>query len=216
MDGDESQSVIPTLIQEDPLSVGGSPAAPFEWSPAPWGPPAAAGAAAEPEGWSGERDGGFPGNAVLVGEWQVPCEPSLGGQRVLSAFPATTAVCEGEDACREGEVCVKPGLCRCKPGFFGADCSSRECLPRSQPLPSPFKAIWMLGGLPAFSPSCLCPLPSQAAPSSTGATTASGAARATPTGAATPRAATAPATPTTGEGCASSPASAAPTAAVTP
>uniref|UniRef100_A0A2K6UL04 Scavenger receptor class F member 1 n=1 Tax=Saimiri boliviensis boliviensis TaxID=39432 RepID=A0A2K6UL04_SAIBB len=35
-------------------------------------------------------------------------------------------ICEGPDACREDEVCVKPGLCRCKPGFFGAHCSSRE------------------------------------------------------------------------------------------
>ncbi|XP_041521380.1 scavenger receptor class F member 1 isoform X2 [Microtus oregoni] len=33
-------------------------------------------------------------------------------------------VCEGPDACRKDEVCVKPGLCRCKPGFFGAQCSS--------------------------------------------------------------------------------------------
>uniref|UniRef100_A0A8C5XFX0 Scavenger receptor class F member 1 n=1 Tax=Microcebus murinus TaxID=30608 RepID=A0A8C5XFX0_MICMU len=36
-----------------------------------------------------------------------------------------SAVCEGPDTCREDEVCVKPGLCRCKPGFFGAQCSSR-------------------------------------------------------------------------------------------
>ncbi|XP_070249556.1 scavenger receptor class F member 1 isoform X2 [Myotis yumanensis] len=37
----------------------------------------------------------------------------------------TIAICEGPDACREDEVCVKPGLCRCKPGFFGAQCNSR-------------------------------------------------------------------------------------------
>ncbi|XP_017688121.1 PREDICTED: scavenger receptor class F member 1 isoform X2 [Lepidothrix coronata] len=37
----------------------------------------------------------------------------------------TVALCEGKDACGEDEVCVKPGVCRCKPGFFGADCSSR-------------------------------------------------------------------------------------------
>lgn len=152
-----------------------------------------------------------PGGRWAAGRWGM--SP---GRRLPSAFPATTAVCEGEDACREGEVCLKPGLCRCKPGFFGADCSSRECHPRPQRLPCPFKASWMLGGLPGFSASCPCPFPSQAAPSSTGATTASGAARATPTGAATPSAATAPATPTTGEGSASSPASAAPTAAATP
>uniref|UniRef100_A0A8D0ETF0 Scavenger receptor class F member 1 n=1 Tax=Strix occidentalis caurina TaxID=311401 RepID=A0A8D0ETF0_STROC len=37
----------------------------------------------------------------------------------------TAALCEGEDACGVDEVCVKPGVCLCKPGFFGADCSSR-------------------------------------------------------------------------------------------
>ncbi|XP_025136677.2 scavenger receptor class F member 1 isoform X2 [Bubalus bubalis] len=37
----------------------------------------------------------------------------------------TIPICEGLDACREDEVCVKPGLCRCKPGFFGAQCNSR-------------------------------------------------------------------------------------------
>ncbi|XP_004404166.1 PREDICTED: scavenger receptor class F member 1 isoform 2 [Odobenus rosmarus divergens] len=37
----------------------------------------------------------------------------------------TVPICEGVDACQEDEVCVKPGLCRCKPGFFGAQCNSR-------------------------------------------------------------------------------------------
>ncbi|KAM6372843.1 scavenger receptor class F member 1 [Pluvialis apricaria] len=37
----------------------------------------------------------------------------------------TAALCEGEDACGADEVCVRPGVCLCKPGFFGADCSSR-------------------------------------------------------------------------------------------
>ncbi|XP_026717533.1 scavenger receptor class F member 1 [Athene cunicularia] len=37
----------------------------------------------------------------------------------------TAALCEREDACGVDEVCVKPGVCLCKPGFFGADCSSR-------------------------------------------------------------------------------------------
>ncbi|XP_049638206.1 scavenger receptor class F member 1 isoform X3 [Suncus etruscus] len=34
-------------------------------------------------------------------------------------------ICEGPDACQDKEVCVKPGLCRCRPGFFGARCDSR-------------------------------------------------------------------------------------------
>ncbi|NXA35218.1 SREC protein, partial [Eudromia elegans] len=37
----------------------------------------------------------------------------------------TEALCEGDESCGEDEVCVRPGLCLCKPGFFGADCSSR-------------------------------------------------------------------------------------------
>ncbi|XP_061461506.1 scavenger receptor class F member 1-like [Rhineura floridana] len=35
------------------------------------------------------------------------------------------ALCTGADACREGEVCIRPGVCRCRPGFFGADCIAR-------------------------------------------------------------------------------------------
>uniref|UniRef100_A0A8C7E8E0 Scavenger receptor class F member 1 n=1 Tax=Nothoprocta perdicaria TaxID=30464 RepID=A0A8C7E8E0_NOTPE len=37
----------------------------------------------------------------------------------------TEALCEGAESCGKDEVCVRPGLCLCKPGFFGADCSSR-------------------------------------------------------------------------------------------
>ncbi|XP_004707361.1 scavenger receptor class F member 1 [Echinops telfairi] len=37
----------------------------------------------------------------------------------------TIPICEGPDTCQAEEVCVKPGLCRCKAGFFGAQCSSR-------------------------------------------------------------------------------------------
>nr|XP_056720973.1 scavenger receptor class F member 1 [Euleptes europaea] len=37
----------------------------------------------------------------------------------------TVALCEGAAACQDEEVCVRPGLCRCKPGFFGANCNTR-------------------------------------------------------------------------------------------
>ncbi|XP_054857809.1 scavenger receptor class F member 1 [Eublepharis macularius] len=37
----------------------------------------------------------------------------------------TLALCEGAAACQEDEVCVRPGFCRCKPGFFGASCNTR-------------------------------------------------------------------------------------------
>ncbi|XP_063147147.1 LOW QUALITY PROTEIN: scavenger receptor class F member 1 [Candoia aspera] len=35
------------------------------------------------------------------------------------------ALCLGADACREEEVCIRPAVCRCRPGFFGANCSAR-------------------------------------------------------------------------------------------
>ncbi|MBN3308337.1 SREC protein, partial [Amia calva] len=34
-------------------------------------------------------------------------------------------LCEGEQACRPDESCVYPGFCRCKHGFYGADCKTR-------------------------------------------------------------------------------------------
>ncbi|KAM9320641.1 scavenger receptor class F member 1 [Gastrophryne carolinensis] len=36
----------------------------------------------------------------------------------------TVAICKGADKCKKDEVCIRPGVCRCKPGFFGADCNS--------------------------------------------------------------------------------------------
>lgn len=40
---------------------------------------------------------------------------------VLSA-----AVCEGNSTCSENEVCVRPGECRCRHGYFGANCDTSE------------------------------------------------------------------------------------------
>uniref|UniRef100_A0A3Q2QZY7 Scavenger receptor class F member 1 n=1 Tax=Fundulus heteroclitus TaxID=8078 RepID=A0A3Q2QZY7_FUNHE len=37
----------------------------------------------------------------------------------------TIPVCEGERACLENEICVYPGVCRCPPGYFGAQCKTR-------------------------------------------------------------------------------------------
>ncbi|XP_043910290.1 scavenger receptor class F member 1 [Protopterus annectens] len=34
----------------------------------------------------------------------------------------TIPICEGENACKNNELCVAPGFCRCKHGFFGANC----------------------------------------------------------------------------------------------
>ncbi|KAI4883171.1 hypothetical protein NFI96_013927, partial [Prochilodus magdalenae] len=38
-------------------------------------------------------------------------------------------LCEGETACMQDEVCVYPGVCRCKPGFYGFQCNTR-CPPQ--------------------------------------------------------------------------------------
>lgn len=41
----------------------------------------------------------------------------------LSVCPA---VCEGNFTCKENEVCVRPGECRCRHGYFGANCDTSE------------------------------------------------------------------------------------------
>lgn len=41
----------------------------------------------------------------------------------LSVRPA---VCEGNFTCKENEVCVRPGECRCRHGYFGANCDTSE------------------------------------------------------------------------------------------
>lgn len=59
----------------------------------------------------------------------------LGGQMqcrggkimVLQLQPVSfTAVCEGNSTCSENEVCVRPGECRCRHGYFGANCDTSE------------------------------------------------------------------------------------------
>ncbi|XP_020323561.1 scavenger receptor class F member 1 isoform X1 [Oncorhynchus kisutch] len=37
----------------------------------------------------------------------------------------TIPVCDGERACQQDEVCVYPGVCRCRPGYYGAHCKTR-------------------------------------------------------------------------------------------
>ncbi|XP_057347586.1 scavenger receptor class F member 2 isoform X1 [Manis pentadactyla] len=35
------------------------------------------------------------------------------------------AVCEGNSTCSDNEVCVRPGECRCRHGYFGANCDTK-------------------------------------------------------------------------------------------
>ncbi|KYO42538.1 scavenger receptor class F member 1-like [Alligator mississippiensis] len=105
----------------------------------------------ETDGLDGKHCAGQPGMAwlrvlfclqLLLWAWGSAQELDAAGRNVcvdksvpagLACCPGwrqegkecTAAVCEGEDACTADEVCVKPGVCRCKPGFFGAHCSSR-------------------------------------------------------------------------------------------
>ncbi|XP_069545805.1 scavenger receptor class F member 1 [Brachyistius frenatus] len=37
----------------------------------------------------------------------------------------TIPVCEGEQACLKDEICLYPGVCRCPPGYYGAQCKTR-------------------------------------------------------------------------------------------
>lgn len=39
---------------------------------------------------------------------------------------SSAAVCEGNSTCSENEVCVRPGECRCRHGYFGATCDTSE------------------------------------------------------------------------------------------
>lgn len=46
--------------------------------------------------------------------------------RALTRAVIGPAVCEGNFTCKENEVCVRPGECRCRHGYFGANCDTSE------------------------------------------------------------------------------------------
>ncbi|KAK4813143.1 hypothetical protein QYF61_013108 [Mycteria americana] len=66
----------------------------------------------------------FPCSVGLGEFWGSRDEP--GGTRAhpcrLSICPA---VCEGNFTCKENEVCVRPSECRCRHGYFGANCDTK-------------------------------------------------------------------------------------------
>lgn len=52
---------------------------------------------------------------------------SVGAGRRAAQVPLlSAAVCEGNSTCSENEVCVRPGECRCRHGYFGANCDTSE------------------------------------------------------------------------------------------
>lgn len=67
----------------------------------------------------------FPCSAVLRGCWGSRDEPS-GTHAHACHLSVRPAVCEGNFTCKENEVCVRPGECRCRHGYFGANCDTSE------------------------------------------------------------------------------------------
>ena len=55
-------------------------------------------------------------------EEETSAAAGLGTPRPVSS----AAVCEGNSTCSENEVCVRPGECRCRHGYFGANCDTSE------------------------------------------------------------------------------------------
>ncbi|XP_056275350.1 scavenger receptor class F member 2 isoform X2 [Pseudoliparis swirei] len=56
---------------------------------------------------------GSPGGPVCCGGWGPLGDECL------------TPLCEGNFTCKENEVCVRPGECRCRHGYFGASCDTK-------------------------------------------------------------------------------------------
>ncbi|XP_058019860.1 scavenger receptor class F member 1 isoform X1 [Ahaetulla prasina] len=78
-----------------------------------------------PDSGRGTSELELGGRHVCTTEDSLPpvlvCCP--GWKQVGSECPL--ALCLGADACQEREICVRPAVCRCRPGFFGANCSAR-------------------------------------------------------------------------------------------
>lgn len=69
------------------------------------------------------------GDECAIGEWASPGGATWGAGRGRSwqlGSVWSAAVCEGNSTCSENEVCVRPGECRCRHGYFGANCDTSE------------------------------------------------------------------------------------------
>lgn len=59
--------------------------------------------------------------------WELGEEGIEWGRYPWQLWPLSfAAVCEGNSTCSENEVCVRPGECRCRHGYFGANCDTSE------------------------------------------------------------------------------------------
>ena len=84
-------------------------------------------------GWSQCHSSAAPGVPLCTpspalqgwGCWGRRDEP--GGTHTHACYLSVCpAVCEGNFTCKENEVCVRPGECRCRHGYFGANCDTSE------------------------------------------------------------------------------------------
>ncbi|XP_058388100.1 scavenger receptor class F member 2 isoform X7 [Diceros bicornis minor] len=69
---------------------------------------------------------GCPSALVLTHNWASSSqEPTCCTGWRQQGDECGIAVCEGNSTCSENEVCVRPGECRCRHGYFGANCDTK-------------------------------------------------------------------------------------------
>ncbi|KAB1255649.1 Scavenger receptor class F member 2, partial [Camelus dromedarius] len=86
----------------------------------------------EPAGWGGGRTGhpgpgGGGARDLTAPDLRAPRAAlnDAGSAPGRARASGHDAVCEGNSTCSENEVCVRPGECRCRHGYFGANCDTK-------------------------------------------------------------------------------------------
>lgn len=81
-------------------------------------------------GWRQQGDECGIGEWGLLGGWTWVGarrgRDSVGAGHAAPPPVSFAAVCEGNSTCSDNEVCVRPGECRCRHGYFGANCDTSE------------------------------------------------------------------------------------------
>lgn len=62
----------------------------------------------------------------FLGSWAGGSRADVERACAAAQLFLSAAVCEGNSTCSENEVCVRPGECRCRHGYFGANCDTSE------------------------------------------------------------------------------------------
>jgi len=76
----------------------------------------------------------------LVNGYRCDCSPAYTGRTCSETY------CQTNNPCRNSGTCYGAGLCRCLPGFIGADCSVSRC-----------DIFSCLNGGSCVNGSCVCP-----------------------------------------------------------